>query len=86
MTAVSLYEAMGQLSQLVERAAAGEEIVISQAGRPMARLVPLAGEQPPPVAREPRKFGQFADVIEIGPEFDDPLPEDMQRAFEGEMP
>jgi prevent-host-death family protein len=38
---VSLYEAKTQLSQLVERAAAGEEIVIAKSGRPRARLVPL---------------------------------------------
>ncbi len=77
---VNLYEAKTQLSKLVERAAAGEEIVIAKAGRPLARLVPLAN------AMEPRKFGLFADVIRVGPEFDDPLPEDMQRAFDGEMP
>ena len=39
---VNLYEAKTQLSRLVERAAAGEEIIIAKAGRPLARLVPLA--------------------------------------------
>jgi prevent-host-death family protein len=42
MTAVNLYEAKAHLSELVQRAAAGEEIVIARRGRPAARLVPLA--------------------------------------------
>ena len=45
-TTVNLYEAKTQLSKLVERAAAGEEIVIAKAGKPMARLVTL-GRKPP---------------------------------------
>ncbi len=40
-TVVNLYEAKTRLSLLVERAAAGETIVIAKAGRPMARLVPV---------------------------------------------
>jgi prevent-host-death family protein len=42
---INLYEAKTQLSALVERAAAGEEIVIAKNGKPMARLVPLAPAQ-----------------------------------------
>jgi len=38
---VNLYEAKTRLSLLVDRAAAGETIVIAKAGRPMARLVPM---------------------------------------------
>ncbi|HET6280338.1 MAG TPA: type II toxin-antitoxin system prevent-host-death family antitoxin, partial [Polyangia bacterium] len=40
--AVNLYDAKTQLSRLVDRAADGEEIVIAKAGKPRARLVPLA--------------------------------------------
>jgi len=56
-TQVNLYEAKTQLSSLVERAAAGEEIVIAKAGKPMARLSPILVEQP---ASEPKPlpFGQ----------------------------
>jgi prevent-host-death family protein len=39
---VNIHEAKTHLSRLVERAAAGEEIVISKAGKPMAKLVPYA--------------------------------------------
>jgi prevent-host-death family protein len=41
METINLYEAKTNLSQLVERAARGEEIIIAKAGRPLARLVPL---------------------------------------------
>lgn len=55
-TQVNLYEAKTQLSSLVERAAKGEEIVIAKAGKPMAKLVPLAiSDEGPKVFR---KFGQ----------------------------
>jgi prevent-host-death family protein len=43
---INLYEAKTQLSSLVERAAAGEEIVIAKNGRPMAKLVPLPAQTP----------------------------------------
>lgn len=47
MTAtVNIYDAKTQLSRLVDRAAAGEEIVIARAGTPLARLVPLEGAPP----------------------------------------
>ncbi len=77
-TAINLYEAKTQLSSLVERAAAGEEIVIAKAGRPMARLVPLKQRQGPRVA------GQLKGQIRIGPGFEEPLPEDIAKAFRGE--
>src|ERR1039457_5606605 len=54
-TQVNLYEAKTQLSSLVERAAKGEEIVIAKAGKPMARLLPMAAEKR---AAEPLPFGQ----------------------------
>jgi len=43
---INIAEAKAQLSALVERAAAGEEIVLSRAGRPIARLMPLAERLP----------------------------------------
>jgi prevent-host-death family protein len=79
MDTVNLYEAETMLSQLVERAAAGEEIVIAKAGRPLARLVPLA------FRTGPRPLGLFAGQVVIGDDFDDPLPEEIAAAFRGEM-
>jgi prevent-host-death family protein len=73
---VNIHEAKTHLSRLVDRAAAGEEIVIARAGKPVARLVSLERSV------TPRRLGQFAGQIEIAPDFDD-LPEDLRRAFEG---
>jgi prevent-host-death family protein len=72
MDTVDLYEAKTHLSQLVERAAAGEEIIIAKAGRPLARLVPLAKQT------KPREFGFLASQVVVGDDFDDPLPEEIQ--------
>jgi len=80
MVTVNLYQAKTTLSKLVERAAAGEEIVIAKAGRPLARLVPLAKRA------GPRQLGLFAGQVVMGDDFDDPLPEDIAAAFRGESP
>lgn len=80
METVNLYEAKTNLSRLVERAAAGEEIVIAKAGRPMARLVPLRKRT------EPRTFGHRDGQFRIGDDFDDPLPPGIAAAFRGERP
>ena len=77
---VNLYEAKTQLSALVDRAAKGEEIVIAKAGKPMAKLVPLAdnGDSAKPL----RKFGQnLLGITHIADDFDAPLPEDVLRDF-----
>ena len=50
---VNIAEAKAKLSALADRAAAGEEIVLARAGKPLARLVPLA-------ENEPRRGGQLA--------------------------
>jgi prevent-host-death family protein len=74
---VNLYEAKTRLSELVERAARGEEVVIAKAGEPKARLVPLARP------RRPRKPGAWKDRVVIAPDFDAALPDEVLAAFEG---
>lgn len=70
---INLYEAKTHLSELVERAAGGEEIVIAKAGKPMARLVPLAKGK----ARRSRAFGRnLMGVTGIAPDFYEDLPPD----------
>ena len=73
---VNMHEAKTQLSRLVDRAAAGEDIVIGKAGRPVARLVPYA---PPNRRRTP---GRWAGQVEIAADFDD-TPEEVLRGFDG---
>lgn len=80
MTAsVNVYEAKTHLSQLLDRAAAGEEIVIARAGRPIARLVALSG------ASQRRVPGAWRGKVSIADDFDE-LPAEMDAAFRGERP
>jgi prevent-host-death family protein len=64
---VSIHAAKTNLSRLVARAEAGEQIVIARGRKPVAKLVPLA---PKPRRRPGSTRGQFS----IGPEFFEPLP------------
>ena len=77
---VSLYEAKTHLSQLVEEAAQGQEIIITKSGKPKARLVPLATD-----TRHLRKPGRGKGKGWIAPDFDAPLPPEVLRLF-GEEP
>ena len=72
---MSLYEAKTHLSELVELASAGEEIVIMKSGKPMARLVGMPAR---PVRTPGRGHGSWL----VGDDFDDPLPPDVQADFE----
>ncbi len=74
---VSLYDAKTQLSALVDRAAAGEEIVIAKNGVPRARLVPI--EQ----AGERRKPANAMRIDTIAEDFDAPDPH-IERLFGGD--
>jgi prevent-host-death family protein len=75
----NIHEAKTQLSRLVERAAAGEEIIISKAGRPVARLGPI------PRTVTPRKPGRWRGRVVIHDDFDQ-LPPEIAAAFRGERP
>jgi prevent-host-death family protein len=66
-------------SRLVDAAAAGEEILIARAGKPVARLVALQDAQ----ARPRRRLGLLAGKVSIPADFDAPLPEDILASFEG---
>ena len=73
---VNLYAAKTHLSTLVDRAAAGEEIVIAKAGKPKAKLVPYR-------AGSKRRGGQnLLGITYIAEDFDAPLPPEIQRYFE----
>ena len=76
-TTINLYEAETHLSQLVERAASGEEIVIAKGGKPMARLVPLATVPPE------RGLDLLVGQVWMADDFDAPLPADVLASFEG---
>lgn len=73
---VNVADAKARLSELVQRAASGEEIIIARNGEPQARLVPLS----PPTRRVP---GRGAGQWEIVGDFNEPLPDELLAAFEG---
>jgi prevent-host-death family protein len=73
----NMHEAKTQLSRLAERAAKGEEIVIARNGHPLARLVRVE-------ERKPRTLGIWKDQVWTSDDFDNPLPWEIQRHFEGQ--
>jgi prevent-host-death family protein len=66
---VNMHEAKTQLSELVAAAERGEDVVIARNGKPAARLVAITAEY------APVRLGVLAGEIELGPDFDAPLPE-----------
>jgi prevent-host-death family protein len=77
MAQVNIHEAKTHLSQLLSRAALGEDIIIAKAGKPIVRLVPVA--EPP----QDRILGQDEGLFSIPEDFNNPLPEDILSGFEG---
>ena len=75
---VTLYQAKTHLSGLVDRAAAGEEIVIAKNGVPQAKLVPLVSRG------EPRKPANAMRIRRIAADFDAPDPA-IEALFGGDM-
>ena len=74
MEKVNIHQAKTHFSRLVERAAAGEEILIARNGRPVAKLAPLEAA--------PRKPGRLKGRLRVRADFDAPLPAALARAFE----
>ena len=79
MPAFTIDDASINLSDLIERAAAGEEVVILRGKTPVAQLVAV-----PPRTASQRRFGAYRGEFEVPEAFFEPLPEDELRAFEGE--
>jgi prevent-host-death family protein len=75
---VNITEAKTQLSRLLRRVAAGEEITIAKRGVPVARLVP--------VAEPTRKPGAYRGAFKVPDDFDAPLPDYLLDLFEGREP
>ena len=81
---VNIHEAKTNLSSLIAEVEAGEEVVIARAGKPVAKLVPIVGRQKRATRRN--IAGALKGKIRVGPDFDDPLPDDILAAFNGEKP
>jgi len=74
MEIANIHDAKSRLSQLVEHAMNGEEVVIAKAGKPMVRLVPILSDN------TARQGGQWKGRVHIGKDFDE-LPKDIATAF-----
>ncbi len=77
METVNIYEAKTRLSQLVDKAASGEDVVVSRNGKPLVRITRLA------TPKRSIKFGVLKGKVKVAPDFDAPLPGEILRAFEG---
>jgi prevent-host-death family protein len=77
----NIHEAKTNLSALIAKAEAGEEVLIARAGKPVVRLVPVNSRDGKLPDRRP---GFMKGKIWVGPDFEDPLPEEILAAFRGE--
>jgi len=76
MAQVNVHDAKTQLSKLLARVAAGEEIIIARAGKPVAKLVPVEQK------KKRRVPGMDKGKVWIADDFDAPLPPEIQKYFE----
>lgn len=74
---INIHEAKTHLSRIVDEVAAGAEVIIAKAGKPMARLSPFGG-----VPRR-KKLGLLKGRIKVPDDFNAPLTEDVIAGFEG---
>ena len=76
MVIVNVSQAKAQLSRLIARAEAGEEVVIARRGKPVARLVACK-------PKKKRRPGLLKGKVVIPDDFFDPLPEEELKLWEG---
>ena len=76
MAAVGVHEAKTNLSRLIRRVNAGEDIVITRGGKPVARLVGIE-------ECSDRVLDRDIGTFEVPVDFDDPLPDDLLKFFDG---
>ena len=78
MTEINVHEAKAHLSRYLKRAEKGEKVVICRRNRPVVELRPVAR----PSARKPR-IGIYKGKFTVPASFFEPLPDEIQRYFEG---
>jgi len=73
---INIHEAKTHLSKIVDEVAAGAEVIIAKAGKPMARLSPIS-------APAPKKLGLLKGKIKVPDDFNESLDEEVIAEFEG---
>ena len=76
MVAVGVHEAKTTLSKLIQKVSAGEEVVITRGGTPVAKLVSVTPQGP-------RELGRDLGRFEVPDDFNEPLSDNLLDAFEG---
>ena len=74
---INIHEAKTHLSRIVDKVAAGAEVVIAKAGKPMARLSPIVASP------KAKKLGILKGKIKVPDDFNAPLDESVIADFEG---
>jgi prevent-host-death family protein len=74
---INIHEAKTHLSRIVDEVAAGAEVIIAKAGKPMARLSPIHA------SAKQKKLGQLKGKIKVPDDFNAPLDEGVLERFEG---
>jgi prevent-host-death family protein len=77
METLNIYDAKTRFSQLVDKAASGEDVVVSRNGKPLVRITRLE------VPKRRIKFGLLKGKLNIPADFDSPLPDEVLAGFEG---
>jgi prevent-host-death family protein len=78
MSSLNIHDAKTHFSRLVDRAGAGETVVIAKAGKPVAKLVPLtAADAPAP------RIGFLAGAFSVPADFDSMGQAEIERQFDG---
>lgn len=77
METINIYNAKTRFSQLVDKAAAGEDVVVSRNGKPLVRITRL--EEP----KRRIKFGVMKGKLVVAADFDAALPDGVLAGFEG---
>jgi prevent-host-death family protein len=73
---INVHEVKTHLSRILEEVAAGAEVIIAKAGKPVARLVPI---KPLP---KPKQLGQLRGQIKVPDDLNSPLPAEVLADFE----
>jgi len=73
---INIHHAKTHLSSILTKVAGGQEVIIAKAGTPLAKLVPLHPDRPR------RKPGFLKGKMTLRANFNAPLPDDLQHAFE----
>jgi prevent-host-death family protein len=90
MIAISIEEMERNLRGYMSQVEAGETLVVTRAGQPVAEIKPVSpspstdsGPKAAPGKKQLRPYGLAKGEFEVPADFDDPLPEDILRLFEG---